>query len=163
MYTIDHALPELLVKHKSPVFVATVLDQGDILQVAQEAGYSYVVGVTTSKEDAAWCQERFKGIGHVRIFHGEDIVLHEVIKDINVAVTFCLDSRSEPPPALIQELGVLKHHRIKSHCLLVQNLSLLGTQESGFITMDQVRTAVRRINEGYRFTRISDTLVCLYP
>jgi hypothetical protein len=85
-----------------------------------------------------------------------------VIKDITVAVTFCLDPRSEPAPALIQELGILKHHRIKSHCIIVRNLSILGTKESGFITIDQVRNAVRLINDGYHFIQMDDFLVCLY-
>lgn len=155
-------LAEVITKFKSPVFVATVLDDGDILKLAYDARYSYVVGVTTSKDDASHCIDRFKGIENIRIFHGEDIVLHEVIKDINVAVTFCLDSRSEPPPALIQELGILRHHRIKSHTILVRNLSLLGAAESGFITMDQVRAAIRLINDGYRLQVINDVMVALY-
>jgi hypothetical protein len=154
---------ELIKQHVSPVFVATVLDTGDLLQAAFDAGYAHVVGVTTAKEDADWCRERFKGVEKVRIFHGEDIVLHEVIKDINIAVTFCLDSRSEPAPALIQELSILKHHRIKSHCIIVQNLSLLGQQESGFITFEQVRNAVRLVNDGYKFVKIGDNLLCRYP
>jgi hypothetical protein len=154
---------DLIAQHISPVFVATVLDQGDILKVAYDSGYAHVVGVTTAKDDADGCRERFKGIERIRIFHGEDIVLHEVIKDINVAVTFCLDSRSEPAPALIQELSILKHHRIKSHCIIVQNLSLLGLKESGFISFDQVRNAVRLVNDGYKFVKIGDNLLCTYP
>jgi hypothetical protein len=156
-------LSEIALKFKSPVWLATVLDQGDVLQAGLDADYSYVVGATTAKEDAEFCRERFKGIPQVRIFYGEEIILHEVIKDINVAVTFCLDSRSEPAPALIQELGILKHHRIKSHCIIVLNVSLFGTKESGFITLDQVRNAAKLVNSDYRFVEIDDLLVCLYP
>jgi hypothetical protein len=156
-------LDEIALKFKSPVWLATVLDNGDVLQAGVDAGYAHVVGATTSKEDSDYCRERFKGIPSVQVFYGEEIVLHEVIKDINIAVTFCLDSRSEPAPALIQELGILKHHRIKSHRIIVRNVSLLGTQESGFITFDQVRNAVHLVNNQYRFTTIGDFLVCLYP
>lgn len=156
-------LNEIALKFKSPVWLATVLDQGDVLQAGIDAGYAYVVGATTSKDDADYCRQRFKGVPSVTIFYGEEIILHEVIKDINVAVTFCLDSRSEPAPALIQELGILKHHRIKTHQIIVRNMSLFGTKESGFITIEQVRNAVRLVNDGYRFTEIGDLLVCLYP
>jgi hypothetical protein len=100
---------DILSKFKSPAFIATVLDKGDILQAAVDLNFMHVVGATTSKEDADYCSARFKGIDSVKIFYGEEIILHEVIKDINVAITFCLDTRSEPTPALLQELGILKH------------------------------------------------------
>lgn len=156
-------LNEIALKFKSPVWLATVLDKGDVLQAGVEAGYAHVVGASTSREDSDYCRERFKGIPSVQIFYGEEIILHEVIKDINIAVTFCLDSRSEPAPALIQELGILKHHRIKSHNIVVRNVSLFGTTESGFITLDQVRNAVQLVNDQYRLVVVGDFLVCLYP
>jgi hypothetical protein len=146
------ALLDLAKKYKSPVWLATVLDDPAVLQAGIDANYAYVVGVTTQKDDAAACEERFKGIANVRIFHGEEIVLHEVIKEIMQPVTFCLDSRSEPPPALIQELGVLKHHRIKTHTILIRNVSLFGTEASGHIKWPQVQEVIRRINDRYRFT-----------
>jgi hypothetical protein len=156
-------LNEIAIKFKSPVWLATVLDDGAVLQAGVDAGYAHVVGATTSKDDSDYCRERFKGVPSVQLFYGEEIILHEVIKDINVAVTFCLDSRSEPAPALIQELGILKHHRIKSHNIVVRNVSLFGTKESGFITLDQVRNAVQLVNNQYRFALMGDFLVCLYP
>jgi hypothetical protein len=160
-------LESLALIYKSPVWLATVIDQGgDVLQVGVDAGYAHVVGATTQKDDAEHCRERFKNTPVVRIFNeGDDIVLHEVIKDINVPVTFCLDSRSEPPPALIQELGVLKHHRIKTHTILIRNVSLFGKPESGMIEWPQVREVVRRINEGYRFTAYPecDVIAATFP
>lgn len=154
---------EIAAKHVSPVWIATVLDQGDILQIGVDAKYAHVVGATTSREDSTYCQERFKGHLLVHVFHGEDIILHEVIRDINVPITFCLDSRSEPAPALIQELGILKHHRIKTHTILVRNLEMLGTAESGYITYDQVRQAIRLVNSDYRFNIDGDVLICTFP
>lgn len=161
MYTMT--LSEIATKYRSPVWIATVLDQGDVLKIGDDANYAHVVGATTSREDANYCQERFKGHPRIRIFHGEDIILHEVIRDINVPITFCLDARSEPAPALIQELGILKHHRIKTHTILVRNLALFGTQESGFITFDQVRSAIRLVNSDYRFIDLGDVLACVFP
>jgi hypothetical protein len=159
------ALPDIARKFRSPVWLATVLDDSDVLQAGIDANYSYVVGATTQKDDAAACEARFKGIPSVRIFHGEDIILHEVIKEIMQPVTFCLDSRSEPPPALIQELGVLKHHRIKTHTILIRNVSLFGKPQSGLIEWPQVREVIWRINDRYRFTEFpeDDLVAATYP
>jgi hypothetical protein len=159
-------LLELAIKYRSPVWLATVLDLGgDVLQTGVDANYAYVVGATTHKDDYLFCQERFKNVPKVRLFHGEDIVLHEVIREIIQPVTFCLDARSEPAPALIQELGILKHHRIKTHTLIVRNVSLFGKQESGFIEWPQVQEVIRRINDRYRFTehQEADSIVATYP
>jgi hypothetical protein len=159
------ALRDLAIRYKSPVWLATVLDDSDVLQAGIDAGYAYVVGVTTQKDDAEACRERFKGIASVRIFHGEDMVLHEVIKEIIQPVTFCLDSRSEPPPALIQELGVLKHHRVKTHTILIRNMNLFGTAASGFIEWPQVQEVIRRVNDRYRFTahQEENAVAATYP
>lgn len=156
-------LADIIRQFKSPAFIATVLDEGDTLQAAIDASYSHVVGATTDRRAYDYCAARFQGVSNVRLFYGEEIILHEVIKDINVQCTFCLDSRSEPTPALIQELGVLKHHRIKSHVILVKNEHLFGTEESGWITQYQVEQAIRQINIGYRFREVANTLIATYP
>lgn len=159
------ALLDIAKKYKSPVWLATVLDQGDVLQTGIDAEYAHVVGVSTDKGDSNWCRERFNGIASVSIFYGPDMVLFEVIKDIIQPVTFCLDSRSDPAPALIQELGVLKHHRIKSHTIIIRNVSLFGTEASGFIKWPQVKEVLWRINDRYRFTeyREDDAVVATFP
>lgn len=159
-------LPDLAKKFRSPVWLATVLEEGDVLKAGIDADYAFVVGATTHKEHAEYCKVRFSGIPSVRIFHqGDEIVLFEVIKDIIQPVTFCLDSRSDPPPALIQELGILKHHRIKTHTIIVRNFSLFGTPASGGILWPQVREVIRRINDGYRFTEYeeADAIVATFP
>lgn len=158
-------LNEIAAKYKSPVWLATVLEQGDVLQVAVDCDYAHVVGATTDKDHAKYCEERFKNTHTVKIFFGEDIILHEVIKDIQVPITFCLDSRSEPPPALIQELSVLKHHRIKSHNIIVRNISLFGTEAAGWIKWPQVAEVFWRINDRYRFTdyKEADAIVATFP
>jgi hypothetical protein len=125
----------------------------------------YIVGVTTDKGDGNWCRERFTGVPGVSVFYGPDMVLFEVIKDIIQPVTFCLDSRSDPAPALIQELGVLKHHRIKTHTIIIRNVSLFGTEASGNIKWPQVQEVLRRINDRYRFTDYleDDLIVATFP
>lgn len=159
------ALLDIAKKYKSPVWLATVLEQGDVLQTGIDAEYAHVVGVTTDKGDGNWCRERFTGVRTVSIFYGPDMVLFEVIKDIIQPVTFCLDSRSDPAPALIQELGVLKHHRIKTHTIIIRNMSLFGQPESGGIKWPQVQEVIRRINDRYRFTEYpaEDLVVATYP
>jgi hypothetical protein len=159
------ALLDIAKKYKSPVWLATVLDQGDVLQTGIDAEYAYVVGVTTDKGDYQWCRQRFDGLSQIRLFYGPDMVLFEVIKDIIQPVTFCLDSRSDPAPALIQELGVLKHHRIKSHTIIIRNVSLFGKPESGGIGWPQVQEVLRRINDRYRFTEYleDDLVVATFP
>jgi hypothetical protein len=158
-------LLEIAKHYRSPVWLATVLEDGDVLKTGIDAGYAFVVGVTTQLDRAEHCKGRFKGLNGVSIFHGEDIVLHEVIKEIVQPVTFCLDSRSEPPPALIQELGVLKHHRIKTHTIIIRNKSLFGTKESGWIAWPQVQEVIRRIHDRYRFMdcQEADVVVATFP
>jgi hypothetical protein len=159
------ALLDIAKNYKSPVWLATVLEQGDVLQTGIEAEYAHIVGVTTDKGDANWCRERFTGVPGVSIFYGPEMVLFEVIKEIIQPVTFCLDSRSDPAPALIQELGVLKHHRIKTHTIIIRNVSLFGQPESGGIKWPQVQEVIRRINDRYRFTEYpaEDLVVATYP
>jgi hypothetical protein len=159
------ALLDIAKRYKSPVWLATVLEQGDVLQTGIEAEYAHIVGVTTDKGDGNWCRERFTGVPGVSVFYGPDMVLFEVIKDIIQPVTFCLDSRSDPAPALIQELGVLKHHRIKTHTIIIRNVSLFGTEASGNIKWPQVQEVLRRINDRYRFTdyREDDAIVATFP
>lgn len=159
-------LLELAINLKTHVWICTYPETGDILQVGLDAGYSSVIGVTSNEVDAGLCLARFKGLDKVAIFlKDEEIVMHEVIKDIMVPATFCLDARSSPPPALIHELSVLKHHRIKSHTIIVRNVSLFGTELSGMIQWKQVRDSILQIERGYSFTEYQeiDAMVAKFP
>lgn len=156
-------LKAIFEKHLNPYFVATVLDEGDILQTAIDSGFQVVYGATTSKADADACRVRFGGHPQVRILHDEEIVLFEALKDINVTVTFCLDTRSEPAPALIQELGVIRHHRIKTHTVLVRHTELFETADSGFVTRMQIEGILRQIDPFYRFIDYEGAMVAVVP
>lgn len=156
-------LTDIFSKHLNAYFVATVLDNGDILQAAVEAGFQVVYGATTSKEDAEACRARFDGHPQIKILHDDDIVLFEALKEINVTCTFCLDTRSEPPPALIQELGVIRHHRIKTHTVLVRNTELFDTDAAGFVTRLQIEGIMRQIDPFYRFVDYGNVVAAVVP
>lgn len=108
---------------------------------------------------------RFKDEPRVQIFDGDDIILFEVIKEFNGGITFCLDARSEPAPALIHELSTIRHHRLKSHPIIIRNTDVLGTDACSGLTEYQVEQMIRSINDMYRFEELHDqnVLVAVFP
>jgi hypothetical protein len=149
-------LKEILARYPNPLFAATVLGNGDILQSALEAGFVRVVGATTDGAHAALCRERFSGRIDVEVFDGDEIILFDVLQELNTCITFCLSATSSPPPALIHELAAIRHHRIKTHTFLIQDTHLLGTAEAGWLTPYQVRMMLREINNLYRVEELPE-------
>lgn len=149
-------MKEILARYPNPVFAATVLGNGDILQSALEAGFVRVIGATTDGGDAAFCRDRFKGRTDVEINDGDEIILMDVLHDLNVCITFALSATSTPPPALIHELACVRHHRIKTHTFLIQDTHLFGTDEAGGLTDYQVRMMLREINNLYRVEELPE-------
>lgn len=101
----------------------------------------------------------------MQIFDGDDIILFDVIKEFNTNITFCLDARSEPSPALIHELSTIRHHRLKSHTILIRHMEILGTDACSGLTEYQVEQMILSINNLYRFQELKDenVLVALFP
>jgi hypothetical protein len=153
---MSETLKELLARHQNPVFAATVLGNGDIIQSALDAGFVRVVGATTDGEHAALCRERFGGRTDVEVYDGDEIILMDVLQDLNVCITFGLSATSTPPPALIHELACVRHHRIKTHTFLIQDTHLLGTDEAGGLTGYQVRMMLLEINNLYRVKELPE-------
>ena len=156
---------ELFTRHINPVFAATVLEEGDVIQWALDAGFPTVLGATTAQGDAEHCRARFLYDHRVHVYDGDEIILFDVIKEVNANITFCLDARSEPAPALIHELSTIRHHRLKSHTILIRHTEILGTDACSGLTEYQVEQMIRSINHLYRFEELHDqtVLVAVFP
>lgn len=160
---MEHLKP-IFARHLNPYFVATLLEDGDVLEAALQAGFQVVYGATNDQRDFEVCQAKFQGNERVKlVYNTEQTALFEALKNINVTCTFCLDTRAEPPPALIQELGVIRHHRIKTHTVLVRNTNLFETAEAGFVTQLQVESVMRQIDPFYRFVDYDGVLAAVVP
>ena len=53
---------------------------------------------------------------------------------------------------VLKELAIIGRHPIKKHTILIDDRRQVGTADFDFVTEEQIRDAMRKINPAYRFS-----------
>jgi hypothetical protein len=152
---------ETLLKFPSRVFVETGTNNGDCVALALECGFDRVVSIELSEHFYRIASERFANDDRVSILHGDSaVMLADAIRDIDEPITFWLDGHAVPGMLttaagkcpVLAEIAVIGTHHIKTHAILVDDVSCFGTPVLDDIRIEDVRAAISAINPAYAFS-----------
>jgi len=104
---------------------------------------------------------RFRNFKNVFIRHGNaNNNLWNIIKNLDKPITFWLDAHVYPGKEgeqncpLLEELEQIKMHPIKTHTILIDDMSCSGTIHFDYITKDDLIEKIKEINPNYKIKYI---------
>ena len=142
----------------SSYFVETGTFSGDGVRKALEAGcFKKVFSIDVDLNGVRDCQRKFSRNKNVTIVHGNSRTdLWDIIKDLDGTITFWLDAHIYPPVTdgrqnapLLEELEQIKRHPIKTHTILIDDLSCCGTLSFDYVTLEDLINKIKEINPDY--------------
>lgn len=143
--------------HMNRYFVETGCFGGDSIKKALDSGFEFVYSMDIEPSFVKDCQQRFKEYPNVEITvqdSGEGLL--EVIWDINEPITFWLDGHNGTPDPmggsntpLLKELEQIKHHPIKEHTILIDDMHCCDTILFDYLSREEIVAKVLEINPEY--------------
>lgn len=165
------SLPQsTLLQFPNKVFVETGTNNGDGIALALNCGFSRVLSIELSDHYFSHAVSRFAADDRVKIVHGDSgNILADVIAELDEPATFWLDGHYTPgleltarcKCPLLAEIAALESHAIKTHSILVDDVRCLGTPILDWITVDEVKAAILKVNPEYQFKLIGDVLTAV--
>jgi hypothetical protein len=149
-------------KYPNGIFIETGSFMGDGIQQALNAGFSKIISIELSDKYFEISKNRFSNNPNVEIVKGDSFkVLPDVLKDIDEPVTFWLDGHhscgdtalGDHWAPLMQELDVIKEHKIKTHTILIDDMRCweLPNPVHGFYK-DDIFKKLSELNPDYQLT-----------
>lgn len=120
---------------------------------------------------------RFENISQVKLWLGDSgSILVEVLAGVDAPATIWLDAhysggstaQGETLSPILRELECIKHHRIKTHTILIDDVYQFGTVHFDYVTYDDLVNKLREINPSYTIALFGcphgekDVLVAFY-
>lgn len=142
-------------------FVETGTFGGDATLRALKDGFKYVRTVEAHPGLFKNARHRLKDYANVQVWNGDSAtVLWPMIKNIKKPITFWLDAHVYPPHAeskncpLIEELEQIKRHPIKTHTILIDDMSCCDSLAFDFLSREDIIAKIKEINEDYEISYI---------
>ncbi|HBR70328.1 TPA: hypothetical protein DIC20_04180 [Candidatus Dependentiae bacterium] len=146
------------VQFKNHYFVETGTFRGDAVARALKEGFQEVYSIEFFDILVKSAKKRFENFKNVTIIHGDSKnALWDIIKDLDKPITFWLDAHIYPPHEgivncpLIQELEQIKKHPIKTHTILIDDLSCCDTLAFDYLSLHDLINKIKEINFDYVF------------
>ena len=150
----------VLNRYPNEVFVETGTFRGDAVREALLCHFSEIHSIEIHRPFYDNCILMFKDKPRVKLHLGDSSdCLWEVIKEIDVPITFWLDGHIEvgvqhgkKPIPVIDELESIGRHHIKTHTILVDDRRVMGTDVWFGITEEEVIEGIMKINKDYKIS-----------
>ena len=152
----------VLAQHRNPVLVETGTYQGDGVETALALGFPKVISIEIFYDFFDACKKKFAADSRVTILHGNSaLMLWDAIKDVDDRITFWLDGHAFPEEdkplggkacPLLEELEQISRHRIKSHAIMIDDISSLvkgGCYKGSCFTRNDIESTISAINRDY--------------
>jgi hypothetical protein len=157
-----------LFKYTNEYFVETGTFQGDTLEMARASNkYNTLFSMELSDVFHKRCFDRFATNTNVTVFKGNSRYdLFQIIKSIDKEITFWLDSHwsgghadigcdPELKCPILYELDQIKHHHIKTHTIMVDDIRLMDGSHF-LVTKDEIVKKILEINPEYTIEYYND-------
>lgn len=151
--------PQGFHQFKKSIFVETGTFGGDGIQHALNAGFTEIHSVDIDAIAIKDSKNRFADNANVNIYlKDSSCELGDVLAQIHEPATFWLDAHNGFPDPdavgvkntpLLEELEQIKHHHIKTHTILIDDLHCCKTLLFDFLTQEQIIAKVMEINPNY--------------
>lgn len=149
--------------YKNYYFVETGSLGGEAVLKALKAGFSEAHTIELDHGNFMYTNIRFADYKNVHVHLGNSAeILWGVIKSLDKPITFWLDAHRGPGEYLndgknspiMAELTQIKKHPIKTHTILMDDMSGCGTIAFDYVTLEQLKAKIREINPKYTFQLI---------
>jgi len=149
--------------YRNEYFVETGTNGGGGVLSAVQAGFRKIFSIEIDSHHVESARNLLKRYPFVKILHGDSsVILWEIIKDIHRPITFFLDAHRFPPEndglkncPLLEELEQIKRHPMKTHTILIDDMSCCGTLSFDFLTKDDLIAHLLEINPNYQISYIT--------
>ena len=142
----------LFAKYPNSVFIETGSNYGDGIQQALDEGFKVVYSIEILLDRYEHCKDRFKDTCGVHLIMSDTVkILGGLLSIIDEPVTFWLDAhKGNGKSPLLQELEIIKRHKINTHTILIDDLRDWHVKNCGFDT-EILKQRLSDINPDYRF------------
>lgn len=147
---------EMLKKYKTNIFVETGSYIGDGINTAIEMKFKKIFSIEVSRKFFNYCRERFYNIINVKLLYGDSgKILYDIIKNIKEPITFWLDAHysggkmQKRKSPILNELKQIAKHRIKTHTIMVDDISCYKTKRKFKILQADILKEIKKINKDY--------------
>lgn len=149
--------------YKNYYFVETGTFGGEAIRRALKDGFIEAYSIEMNPRLFADCRNRFARSKNVHIYNGNSAeILWDVIRPLNKPITFWLDAHRGPGEYLndgknspiMFELEQIARHPIKTHTILIDDVSGCGGISFDYHTLDQIKAKISEINPKYTFQLI---------
>lgn len=156
-----------LLQYQNDVFVETGSHHGDTINYISNNDtfiFPKIISLELSPIFVDMCNKRFASNKNIHIHNANSKNdLYNIIKDINVPITFWLDSHwsgctdvgcdEEVICPIIHELNQIKLHSIKNHTIIIDDIRLMNgsnNRYTGFpINLNEILKTINEINPNY--------------
>jgi len=137
-------------------FIETGCQRGDGLEKARATGnYKQLFSIEIDHNSVETCRKRFQAFSNVEILEGDSSrLLPELLKRIDAPATFWLDGHTDTHSPIFSELESIRNHSIKTHTILIDDVSSFGTVATEYILIDDLILRLRKINSKYQISFI---------
>ncbi len=153
-------------------FVETGTLGGEAIAMVLRTGlFSEIYSMDIDASFVSQASRRFSDYKNVHVFQGDTGKdLGQIIRKIDKPATFWLDAHTGSTDSLggkncpvLEELEQIKHHPIKTHTILIDDMHCCGTAFFDFITQDQIIQKILEINSDYTIDYINGGNEGEYP
>lgn len=173
--------PIILKKYYNDIFIETGTNNGTGVENALAADCKTIHSIEIVESLYEYCKNKFQANSGVHLYCGDCLeVLPKILENINEPVTFWLDGhysgegtgKGEYPNPVLQELEIIKNHKIKTHNILIDDMRCwkknnkhIFIDEDGFDEND-IKNKILEINPNYKFKyeygHIQDDVLAAY-
>lgn len=154
--------PDGFYQFKKRIFVETGTLGGEAILKAKDAGFQEIYSMDIDENCFKYAKIRFENDSNVHLFLGNsEFELWDVIKNIQEPSVFWLDAHNGFPDPnktdikntpLIEELDQIKHHPIKNHTILIDDLHCCNTLLFDYLSLDDIINKVLEVNPEYQIS-----------
>ena len=152
--------------HLNPVFIETGSYAGWGIEAAVTAGFEKIHSIEVNDYFYQICRKKFANQKNVNLYCGDSIlILPQLLQEIDERCTFWLDAHymSDPntaggimPVPLMEELKIIKQHKIKDNTIIIDDIRLLRNHEAEWVDLpygvSDVEVFIYSINPDYKIT-----------
>lgn len=153
---------QVLTKYLNPYFLETGTANGDCVKLALEVGFEKVFSIELDERlqnENINTYQSYIQEGKLSLIVGDSLwELTNVVPSLDKPTTFWLDAHQDFGPKgvkrcpLYEELLAIKHSKVKTHTILIDDMRMLGQWWGEGINIDELKNRILDINPNYNIT-----------
>lgn len=130
-------------KKDKTIFIETGTNIGGGIANALALDFKNIYTIEIIKDNYEIAKEKWKHVPHVKTYLGDTAQwIGRILEEINEPAFFWLDAHFNTSEATYKELEFIKNHKVKTHTILIDDMSL-------YFDKQHIEKTIREINPNY--------------